>query len=71
MAKSPKMVYNEWYGEIPFTLNRTIKKFNVSPSDYDLLCEDFGRENHAVIEAKIKEWSPGGYYQMPVGAWFR
>lgn len=65
-----KMVYNEWYGEIPFTLNRAIKKYNVSPSDYDMLVNDFGKD-FAVIEAKVKEWSLDGYFQYPIRAWFR
>lgn len=58
------MVFNEWYGEIPFTLNRTIKKYNVSPADYDNLRDQFGSDFTA-IEAFIKENSESGMYQEP------
>ncbi len=65
------MVYHESYGQITKALLAAIRKNNVSPSDYDMLCDDFGQENHDVILAKIKEWSPDGNYNMPMSAWWR
>lgn len=56
------MTYDEWYGELSVAEHRAIKKFNVSPLDHQMLCDEFGRENHAAITAAIKERSAGGMY---------
>lgn len=56
------MVFNEYFGEIPVSLNRAIKKYNVSPADYWEL-EDYFGENFGEILAAIKRGSPKGYYQ--------
>jgi len=64
-----QMVYNEWYGEVTVALNRALKKFNVSPMDYDMLCDEFGRPNHDTILRAIKERSTTGMYLLPMPAW--
>jgi hypothetical protein len=60
-----KMVYDEWYGEISFAQRAAYKKHNVSPSDHDMLVDEFGESAHREITAAVKERSPNGYYQMP------
>ena len=49
-----KMVFDEWYGELPAKLLRLVKKHNVSPADYqDLedLCEnDFDLMAKAIVD---------------------
>lgn len=59
------MTYNEWYGEVTVALNRALKRYNVSPSDYQMLEHDFGRGNYDAILAAIRQRSPEGYYQAP------
>lgn len=68
-TKAPKMVMNEWYGEIPVTLNRTLKKYNVPPASFSEL-EDVYELNDreidlAQIERFIKKHSESGMYQAP------
>lgn len=43
-------VFNEWYGEIPVALNRAIKKYNVSPSDFQTL-EHYGLSHNEMLDA--------------------
>lgn len=57
-----KTVYNEWYGEIPVALNRAIKKYNVSPSDFQDM-EHWGFSPEDMVEV-IKNYSPNGYFQV-------
>lgn len=61
---APVMTYNEWYGELTVALNRALKRYNVSPCDYDMLCDEFGRGNHDAILKAVKERSTSGMYQM-------
>lgn len=48
-----KMIQNEWYGELPASLFRLVKRYNVSPSDYvdlEYFCnEDFDRMAKAIV----------------------
>lgn len=60
-------VYNEWFGEVTPALNRALKRYNVSPADYQDLERLCGEGNHDAILAKIKEhvdpeW---GIYRAP------
>lgn len=56
--------FQEAYGVLTIAEWRAIKKNNVSPSDYDDLCDEFGQENHAEITRAITERSRGaGYYR--------
>lgn len=59
-----KLVYDEWYGELSVAERSAIKKFNVSPSDHEFLCDEFGRGNHEAITKAIKERSSSGMYRM-------
>lgn len=62
----PKMVYDEWYGEISYAQRAAYRKYNVSPSDHDLLVDEFGAGNHEVITRVVKQRSEGsGIYQAP------
>lgn len=63
-----KMVYNEWYGEITVAEQRAIKKFNVSPVDHQMLCDEFGEANHDTITQAIKSRSENGMYRLPLGS---
>lgn len=60
-----KMVYDENYGDLTFALRTAIRKFNVSPADYDDLVSEFGEGNYAEIQDAIKERSRkhGIYYR--------
>ena len=65
-VKPVPLVFDEWYGHISRPERAAIKKYNVSPMDHEMLCDEFGRDNHAVITRMIKERSPHGYYREPV-----
>ena len=60
-----KMVYDENYGDLTFALRAAIRKFNVSPADYDDLVYEFGEGNYAEIQDAIRERSRkhGIYYR--------
>ena len=55
------MTFHESYGELTKSLLRTIRKYNVSPSDYDTLVSFYG-EDYAVIEREIVSHSPAGFF---------
>ena len=58
------LVYDEWYGELSVAERTAIKKYNVSPSDHQMLSDEFGDCNHEAITKAIKERSSSGYYRM-------
>ncbi len=58
------LVYDEWYGELSVAERKAIKKYNVSPSDHQMLSDEFGDCNHEAITKAIIERSSSGYYQM-------
>lgn len=62
-----KMVFDEYYGELTFALRTAIRKYNVSPSDYRDLEDEFGEGEYAKIQAAIKERSEDGMYRRPFG----
>lgn len=53
--------FHESYGELTRPLLSAIRKYNVSPSDYDYLVECYGRD-YAAITREIIAHSPGGNY---------
>ena len=53
-----KMVYDESYGDLTFALRAAIRKYNVSPSDYWDLQDQFGEASYAEMTAAIKKYSP-------------
>ena len=57
-----KMVFNEYYGEIPYTLNRLIKGNNVTPSDFATM-EDRGFSHDDMIRI-IREHSTGKRFNL-------
>jgi len=57
------MTYNEWYGEVTVALNRALKRYNVSPYDYQELEHEFGEGNYDAILAAVKQRSTDGYYR--------
>lgn len=59
------MTYQEAYGDLTVDEHRAIKRFNVSPMDHQMLCDEFGAENHATITSAIKERSSSGMYRAP------
>jgi hypothetical protein len=61
-----KMVYDEWYGELTFSLRAVIRKNNVSPYDYTELEHEFGEGNYSAIQAAIVERSTSGMYRNNV-----
>jgi hypothetical protein len=58
------LVYDEWYGELSVAERKAIKKYNVSPSDHQMLSDEFGDCNHEAITKAIIERSSSGMYRM-------
>ena len=56
-----KMNYHEQYGDIPTPVLRIVRKFHVSPSEYDSLIYEYGEDWISIIQV-IKDFSVGGYY---------
>ena len=66
------MVYNEWYGEIPRKLNGMLKRYNVSPSDFQTM-EVEGLSHDEMVDAILAN-SPNGMFQVykwldSIGKW--
>lgn len=57
-----KMVFDEFYGELSYAQRAAYRKFNVSPSDHDILEGIFGEGAHAKITAAVKAASPSGMF---------
>ena len=57
-----KLVYDEWYGELSFAQRAAYRKYNVSPSDHDVLVGVFGPDAHADITAAVKRHSQTGQF---------
>lgn len=58
----PKMVYDEWYGELTYAQRAAYRKHNVSPSDHRTLVDVFGEKAHAEITAAVKKFAPNGSF---------
>ena len=56
------MTFDEYYGELPKSTLRMIKRYNVSPADYTDLEYACGEGNFAAIEAAIQRFSTKGYF---------
>lgn len=55
-----QMTYHESYGELPVSLLRLIRKFEVTPADfYEWECRELTFDAMAEI---IRDFSPKGYY---------
>lgn len=50
----PKMVFDEWYGELTYAQRAAYHKFNVPPAMHDDLVSRFGEQNHERITAFVK-----------------
>ena len=57
-------MFHESYGQITQALMRLIKKYNVSPSDFQELEYKYGEGNLAAIGAAIKQYSKDGQFQV-------
>lgn len=57
------MVFDEYYGRLPKNTLRLIKKYNVSPADFDLMTDILGNGDWPDINQHIVDNSTGGYYQ--------
>lgn len=49
-----KMIHNEWFGEIPYSLHLMLKKYNVSPADFYMMEGEYGGEWHRYERAIIQ-----------------
>lgn len=62
-----KLVFNEWYGELRQSTLNLVKKYNVSPADFDMLLDDwtdnYGQTDWFGLNNTIRKRSPNGYYQ--------
>lgn len=61
------MAFHECYGELPLSTLRLVRRSNVSPMDWEMLLDKFGRvDTHFPdVEAFIKEHSVAGMYRPP------
>lgn len=68
-----KTVYHESYGHLPESTLRLIRRFNVSPADFDLILDTYmykvGTEPTTAadwidVDEHIKANSVAGYYRM-------
>lgn len=50
----PKMVYDEWYGDLTYALRTQIRAKNVPPALYDELVDYFGAGNFDAMTAYLK-----------------
>jgi hypothetical protein len=57
-----KMVFDESYGELTYAQRAAYRKFNVSPSDHDMLVDKFGADNHDKITDAVKKFSRNGMF---------
>jgi hypothetical protein len=58
-----KMTFHECYGNLPVKTLRLIRKFNVSPADFDYMTDILGMANDwSVIDSHIVSNSKTGMY---------
>jgi len=60
-----KMVFDENYGNLPNKTLRLVKKYNVSPADFDYMLDQFmGNvdDGWQWVDQHIVDNSPNGYY---------
>lgn len=62
------MTFHESYGDLPVSTLRLVKRANVSPMDFEMLLDKFGRvDTHFPdVERFIKEHSVDGMYRPPL-----
>ena len=60
-----KLVFDEWYGTLSFAQRAAYRKYNVSPLDHTILCDEFGKDNHTAITQAVKARSSSGMYRGP------
>lgn len=63
-----KMTFDEWYGPLPVKTLRLIRKFNVSPADFDDMLDRFmypdeGKTLWDMIDEHIVSNSETGMYR--------
>lgn len=49
MSSTPKLVYDEWYGELTYVQRATYRKHNVPPAMHDSLLARFGNDPTAIV----------------------
>jgi hypothetical protein len=60
------MTFDEYYGRLPSSTLRLVKKYNVSPADFDFILDQFMgtvQDGWSWVESHIRENSTAGYYQ--------
>lgn len=57
------MTFDENYGHLPLTTLWLVRKFNVSPADFDYMTDILGMGTWSGINDHIIDNSPEGYYQ--------
>lgn len=60
------MTFHESYGSLPKSTLRLVKKYNVSPADFDFMLDQFMGpvpDGWRWVNSHIVENSPNGYYQ--------
>jgi hypothetical protein len=50
-----KLLYDEWYGDISYAQRAAYRKHNISPSDHQMLVDEFGEDSHEAITKAVKE----------------
>lgn len=59
-----KMVFDEAYGTLSFAQRAAYRKFNVSPSDHDMLTDIVRADAHADLTQIVKDYSPSGSFDV-------
>jgi len=63
MTKQTPLIFHENYGDVTRAQLAAYRKFNVSPSDHDDLCDALGGGNHDAIVKAVKHFAEkSGYY---------
>ena len=57
-----KMTFHEYYGDLPVSTLRLVRKYNVSPADYRMIVDELGVPTWREIEANIVSNSETGMY---------
>ena len=59
-----KLVFDERFGTMSFAQRAAYRKYNVSQSDHDMLTEVIREDAHADLTQIVKDYSPGGSFDV-------
>jgi hypothetical protein len=59
-----KIIFDEAYGNLSFAQRAAYRKYNVSPSDHDMLTQIVRKDAHADLTQIVKDYSPNGSFDV-------